>query len=221
MSGFKLLFQNNIKNTIKNKIQFIGLVILVFLTCLIFTIIEVSKQRVENVYHNFISEKMSNQHDFVVDFSQTSYVENTASGADQFLAISDIEVRQNAILDYLQAATMNSDYQFNFDWVEARVFNLGNNKVIKAVTLNPHQAIDKFVVSAGMPLGFYQQYLNSLNNETMHWVYLTPEFAKKNNIKINDVIRLQADSYGTTIKVADSELQPVDLSPYQKEDINK
>ncbi|WP_368486243.1 ABC transporter permease [Spiroplasma sp. DGKH1] len=221
MSGFKLLFQNNIKNTIKNKIQFIGLVILVFLTCLIFTIIEVSKQRVENVYHNFISEKMSNQHDFVVDFSQTSYVENTASGADQFLAISDIEVRQNAILDYLQTATMNSDYQFNFDRVEARVFNLGNNKVIKAVTLNPHQTIDKFVVSAGMPLSFYQQYLNSLNNETMHWVYLTPEFAKKNNIKINDVIRLQADSYGTTIKVADSELQPVDLSPYQKEDINK
>lgn len=43
-----------------------------------------------------------------------------------------------------------------------------------------------------------------------------PEFARKNNIKINDIIRLQPDRYGTTIKVADSELKDVDLTPYEK-----
>ncbi|WP_419335054.1 FtsX-like permease family protein [Spiroplasma endosymbiont of Sarcophaga variegata] len=221
MPGFKLLFKNNFKNTVKNKIQFVGLVILVFLTSFIFTIIEVSKQRVENNYNNFISEQVSNQHDFVINFAQTNYVKNPNGGIDQFENITDGNLRQNAILEFIKQQVNNNDESFSYDRVEARTFSLGNNKVIKAVTLNPKQAIDRFIVSVGMPIAFYEQYWESINRETMHWIYLTPQFAQKNHIKINDVIRLQTDRYGTTIKVADSELQKVNLAPYEHQDINK
>ncbi|AGM25612.1 ABC transporter permease [Spiroplasma syrphidicola EA-1] len=220
MRGFKLLFKNNFRNTTKNKIQFFGLIVLVFLTSLIFTIVEVSKQRVEQVYNNFISEKMSNQHDFIVDFSETSYIQGEK---DPFLQITDLEKRQNAIVDYLakseEIKKMGLDFKYNR--VEARTFNLKDNKIIKAVTLNPQQAVDKFVVAEGMPLDVYAKYLESIRGETNHWTYLTPEFAKNNNIKINDIIRLQADIYGTTIKVADSEIKPVDLSQFVGKDINE
>lgn len=221
MTGFKLLFKNNFKNTVKNKIQFIGLVVLVFLTSFIFTIIAVSKQRVENNYNSFISEQLSNQHDFVVSFANSTYVKNSNREPDQFEKITDSGIRQNAILEFVKEKLKNRDEHFIYNRVEARTFTLGNNKVIKAVTLNPHQEIDKFIVANGMPLSVYTKYLLSINQETMHWIYLTPEFARKNNIKINDIIRLQPDRYGTTIKVADSELKDVDLTPYEKEDINK
>ncbi|RUO86530.1 ABC transporter permease [Spiroplasma endosymbiont of Megaselia nigra] len=221
MTGFKLLFKNNFKNTVKNKIQFFGLVVLVFLTSFIFTIIEVSKQRVDNNYNTFISEQLSNQHDFVVSFTNTTYVKNSNGEPDQFEKITDSGVRQNAILEFINEQLKNRNEHFIYNRVEARTFSLGNNKVIKAVTLNPYQEIDKFIVANGMPLSFYMKYLLSINEETMHWIYLTPEFASKNNIKINDIIRLQPDRYGTTIKVADSELKGVDLTSYEREDINK
>ncbi|WP_338956204.1 ABC transporter permease [Spiroplasma endosymbiont of Polydrusus cervinus] len=221
MPGFKLLFKNNFKNTVKNKIQFIGLVVLVFLTSFIFTIIEVSKQRVDNNYNSFISEQQSNQHDFVVSFSETTYVKNPNVKPDQFEKITDNALRQNAMLEFIKQKLSNQKENFNYNRVEARTFTLGNNKIIKAVTLNSSQEIDKFIVANGLPLSFYMQYLSSIRQETMHWIYLTSEFARKNKIKINDIVRLQPDRYGTTIKVVDSELENVDLSSYQKEDINK
>ncbi|UZQ31171.1 MAG: ABC transporter permease [Spiroplasma phoeniceum] len=221
MTGFKLLFKNNFKNTVKNKIQFFGLVVLVFLTSFIFTIIEVSKQRVDNNYNTFISEQLSNQHDFVVSFTNTTYVKNSNREPDQFEKITGSGVHQNVILEYIKEQLKNRNEHFIYNRVEARTFSLGKNKVIKAVTLNPYQEIDKFIVANGMPLSFYMKYLLSINEETMHWIYLTPEFARKNNIKINDIIRLQPDRYGTTIKVADSELKGVDLTSYEREDINK
>ncbi|ALA97809.1 ABC transporter permease [Spiroplasma kunkelii CR2-3x] len=221
MRCFKLLFKNNFKNTVKNKIQFFGLVVLVFLTSFIFTIIEVSKQRVDNNYNTFISEQLSNQHDFVVSFTNTTYVKNSNGESDQFEKITDSGVRQNAILEFIKEQLKNWNEHFIYNRVEARTFSLEKNKVIKAVTLNPYQEIDKFIVANGMPLSFYMKYLLSINEETMHWIYLTPEFARKNKIKINDIIRLQPDRYGTTIKVADSELKGVDLTSYEREDINK
>ncbi len=221
MTGFKLLFKNNFKNTVKNKIQFFGLVVLVFLTSFIFTIIEVSKQRVENNYNTFISEQLSNQHDFAISFTNTTYVKNSNWEPDRFEKIKDSWVYQNAILEYINEQLKNRNEHFIYNRVEARTFSLGNNKVIKAVTLNPYQEIDKFIVANGMPLSFYMKYLLSINQETMHWIYLTPEFARKNNIKINDIIRLQPDRYGTTIKVSDSELKGVDLTSYERKNINK
>ncbi|WP_425380569.1 hypothetical protein [Spiroplasma endosymbiont of Stenodema calcarata] len=223
MPGFKLLLKNNFKNTVKNKIQFVGLVILVFLTSFIFTIIEVSKQRVENNYNTFISAQVSNQHDFIVNFADTNYVKNANKGADQFENITDSNIRQNVILEFLKQQLDNKakSESFYYNRVEARTFSLGNNKIIKAVTLNHHQMIDRFIVATGMPIDFYMQYYESINNETRRWIYLTPQFAQKNNIKINDIIRLQTDQYGTTIKVADSELKKVDLTSYQHQDINK
>lgn len=221
MKGFKLLFKNNLKNTIKNKIQFVSLVILVFLTSFIFTIIEVSKQRVENNYNNFISEKLSNKHDFVVNFDNTTYIKNSNKNKNQFKKITDNSIRQNIILEFIKQKLKNKNECFIYDYIEARTFSLGNNKIIKAITLNPYQKIDKFIVINGMPLNFYKKYLFSIKKETMHWIYLTPEFSRKNNIKINNIIRLQPDIYGTTIKVIDSEIKKVDLTQYEKEDINR
>ncbi|AHI53863.1 ABC transporter permease [Spiroplasma sabaudiense Ar-1343] len=220
MSNNKLLFKNNLKNILKNKIQFIGLVFLVFLTSVIFTITDITKTRIQNVYDNFISEKNSNQHDFIIDFEETTYISRKFGNAeDPFLkGISNIEQRQEFILNFLKNKLAQEDktLAFNFDRVETRTFALNSQKTLKTVSLNYNQQVDKFMVQEGMPLEFWNSYHGSLNDYSKRWVYLNPTFAQANNIKINDIIRIEADSYGNSIRVEDD----LDLSFYKNKDIN-
>lgn len=222
MSRIKLLFKNNFKNTTKNKIQLISLIILVFLTSLVFSIVEVSKTRVTNSYNDFISQNKSNQHDFIVDFSNTSYVSGNIPGYnDLFSNVSSLENRQNAMLDYVSNTLQhnNAADSFTYGRVEARTFYCGsdNNKILKTVTLNPNQQTDKFVVTKGMPLSLWSRYQQALNRYSQRWVYLNEKFADNNHIKINDIIRVQNDNYGNSILVKND----VDISQYQHQDINQ
>ncbi|WP_308149717.1 ABC transporter permease [Spiroplasma sp. AdecLV25b] len=218
MIKIKLLFKNNFKNTTKNKIQLVSLVILVFLSSLVFSIIETSKTRVTNSYNDFIAAEQSNQHDFIVDFSNTSYV---VDGKDNFTNVSNLEERQNAVLDDInqKLKTNNAIDSFTYGRVEARTFYAGNNnqKILKAVTLNPEQQTDKFIVTQGMPLSLWSKYQQAVNRYSERWVYLNSKFAANNNIKINDIIRLQSDNYGHAILVKND----LDISKYQKQDINQ
>ncbi|WP_338973006.1 ABC transporter permease [Spiroplasma endosymbiont of Panorpa germanica] len=222
MSNNKLLFKNNLKNILKNKIQFIGLVFLVFLTSLIFTITDITKTRIQTVYGEFISEKMSNQHDFIIDYSETTYNSRKPSDASEdpfFKQLTNLEQRQEFMLNYLKDLVKEdkSELTFDFNRVETRTFALNNKKTLKAVSLNAKQTIDKFIVQSGMPLEFWSSYHGSLNDYSKRWVYVSPGFARANKIGVNDIIRLESDSYGSSVKVAND----VDLSIYQNRDINE
>ncbi|WP_338984857.1 ABC transporter permease [Spiroplasma endosymbiont of Diplazon laetatorius] len=219
MKNQKPFFKNAFKNLLRNKIQLITIIVLVFLTSFVFTLSYSSTSRIEKSYENFISEKNSNIHDFIIDLSKSSYVKDFEK--DLFSKnISDSDVRDNMVITYLQNKLFDTDLAFDFDRVESRISNLSSEKTLKVFALNPDQKVDKFVVNKGMSIELWKQYTQATNINTKKWVYVNEEFAKANNIKINDIIRIKDDEYGGSIRVEDSETKKVDLSLYKNIDIN-
>ncbi|AGR42449.1 ABC transporter permease [Spiroplasma diminutum] len=219
MKNQKPFFKNAFKNLIRNKIQLITIIILVFLTSFVFTLSYSSTSRIQKSYENFISEKNSNIHDFIIDLSKSSYINDFEK--DLFgKNISNSDVRDNLLITYLQNKFKNTDFEFEFDRVESRTTTLSTNKTLKVFALNPDQKVDRLVVGQGMSLDLWKKYTQSINVTTKKWVYVNEQFANANDIKINDIIRLQDDEYGTTVKVKDSEIKKVDFSLYEKIDIN-
>ncbi|AKU79615.1 ABC transporter permease [Spiroplasma turonicum] len=214
----KPFFKNSFKNLIKNKIQLIAILILVLLSSFMFTASFSSTSRINNSYNDFISESKSNLHDFTINLDGTTYENDFEK--DSFKNISDTGQRDNLIISYLQDKLENSDDSFIFDRVESRNFKLSDSKTIKAITLNPYQKVDKFVVSKGMSLNKWKDYNNSINDYTKNWVYISENFANKNNIKINDIVRLQEDEFGSSVLVENSEKKKVNLSKFKTKDIN-
>ncbi|WP_339030184.1 ABC transporter permease [Spiroplasma endosymbiont of Cantharis nigra] len=219
MKNQKPFFKNSFKNLLRNKIQLITIIVLVFLTSFVFTLSYSSTSRVERSYENFISEKNSNIHDLVIDLSNASYINDFEK--DLFSKnISNSEVRDNLLITYLQNKLRDSNLDFEFDRVESRITTLSSNKTLKVFALNPEQKVDKLVVSKGMSIDTWKKYTQATNINTKKWVYINEQFATANNIKINDIIRLQDDNYGTSILVKDSEKRKVDFKLYEKIDIN-
>ncbi|QBQ07328.1 ABC transporter permease [Spiroplasma gladiatoris] len=221
----KPFFRNALKNIFKNKIQFITVVILLFISSLVLTMCYSATSRINRSYENFISEKNSNLHDFVVDLSSTSYVSSEANEDKiNFNKISNSDIRDSLIMDYIVNKLANSEYSIDIDRVETRNFTLSSNKNIKAIGLNPEQKVDKFIVNKGMSLETWKTYSRATNNLTLKWVYLDERFAKQNNIKINDIVRLEDDTYGSSVLVKNSENKDKEfdeiIKQYENQDIN-
>ncbi|AOG60086.1 ABC transporter permease [Spiroplasma helicoides] len=214
----KPFFKNSIANIFKNKIQFVTVIILIFVTSLIFTMCYTATTRINGSYKDFISEKNSNLHDFVGDLSNSNF--NSESNDDPFKDVSVSEIRDNLYFSYLENKLKNTENEFYFDRVEARTFSLSSGKTFKTITLNPDQQVDRLVVEEGMSIDTWKQYTLATNNLSTRWAYIDKRFANENNIKINDIIRLEDDNYGTSVLVKDSEIEKVDLTPYAKQDIN-
>ncbi|ASP28136.1 ABC transporter permease [Spiroplasma corruscae] len=218
MKNQKPFFKNSFRNLTKNKIQLVAILFLVLLTSFIFTACFSSSSRINDSFQLFNSNEKSNIHDFVIDLDGTSYQNNYDN--DKFKNVSDAEQRNNLIINYVQDKISDTENSFNFERVETRNFSLSSDKTIKAVSLNPYQTIDKLVVKEGMDLNTWKNYTLATNNYTKKWAYVSENFAKENNIAINDIVRFQDDDYGTSILVKDSEKKSVDLSKYELKDIN-
>ncbi|QEH61372.1 ABC transporter permease [Spiroplasma chinense] len=205
------------KNIIKNQLQLVMVILLMFLSVFVFTISDSSSQRLTNSSVSF--NQKSNLHDAVITLEDSSYnfIEN-----DEFRTITNASVRNELIVNYLKNSVKNknSDMSFRLARTETRNFNLSSGKTFKAITLDSQKEVDSFVVSYGMPLEMWDEYANSLNDLTKRWVYLSEAFANENNIKVNDIIRLNDDSYGSNILVKDSEIREVNIDSYSKQDIN-
>ncbi|AUB31605.1 ABC transporter permease [Spiroplasma floricola] len=214
----KLFFRNIFKNIIKNKLQLVMVILLMFLSVFIFTMTDSSSQRLVKSREDFALK--SNLHDSIIQFTESSYnyIEN-----DEFKTIANNEVRDEIILNYLKNSLdkKNSNLKFYFDRTETRNFILGSNKNIKVINLEPEKKVDTFIVKNGMSLKTWKSYVDSENDLSKRWVYLSEQFAKNNNIKINDIIRLNDDSFGSTILVKNSERNSVDISQYENKDINE
>ncbi|WP_339020325.1 ABC transporter permease [Spiroplasma endosymbiont of Atherix ibis] len=206
------------KNIIKNKLQLVMVILLMFLSVFIFTMTDSSSQRLIKSREEFALN--SNLHDSIIQFTESNYnyIEN-----DEFKSITNNEVRDEIILNYLKYSLekKNSNLKFDFDRTETRNFILDSNKSIKVINLEPDKKVDVFIVKKGMSLETWKSYIDSENDLSKRWVYLSEQFAKNNNIEINDIIRLNDDSFGSSVLVKNSENNSVDISKYKNKDINE
>lgn len=181
-----LLFKNAFKQAFRNKIQLVGLIVLVLLSSTIFSLMQTSLARVSDEYTSLTIN--SNIHDFIIDLS------NTANVNSKKLASSDKSETQDPVINKI--ANMDSN-QFQWDRVEARTKQLNNNgntRVLKIVTENANARIDKLVISQGTNI-------SSDYGNVEKQVVINKEFAQNNNLAIGDIIRVQKDELGSSLKV--------------------
>lgn len=188
-----LLFKNAFKQALRNKIQLVGLIVLVLLSSTIFSLMQTSLARISNEY-SILVEK-SNLHDFVIDLSNTAPKNNVTSKSLTTPAVEKNDLQINAI-----ANTVGNE--FIWDRVEGRNMQLdnnNNNRILKILTYNQDARIDKLIISDGYQIG------DASNSDqiTPNWkqVVINKEFAQKNHLQINDTIRVQSDQLGSSLKV--------------------
>ncbi|MBE4703944.1 ABC transporter permease [Spiroplasma platyhelix] len=195
-----LLFKNAFKQALRNKIQLIGLAILVLLSSTIFSLMQTSVARVNNEYHALISQEQSNIHDFVFDPYNTVKSTNApappsppSNPPDNSGSLEDEQLYLNEI------ANADSN-KFIWDRIEARTQQINNNndpRILKLIAYNQYARIDKLVISHGYNIGENPNIITPINKQTV----INKEFAEKNNLAIGDVIRVQEDRLGASLKV--------------------
>ncbi len=216
MKRQKLFFKNTFKNLIKNQLQLIMVILLIFLSVFVFTSTNSTVNRLKNSNAQFSLK--SNLHDAIVDLDNIGY---KYTEDDAFREISNEEVRNEAIFSYLKNSLEKRGWSFDFDRVESRKITLNNEKTLKIIGLDTARSVDKFVVTEGMKLDTWKSYEKSLYDLTTRWVYLSESFAQSNNIKINDIVRFDEDSFGSSILVKDSKTKKVNIDDYKNQDINE
>ncbi|WP_434333186.1 ABC transporter permease [Mycoplasma capricolum] len=201
-----LILKNSLKNSFKYKSQLLGLVLLVMIMSLIMSLISAINSRVLNKYDNLITN--SNQHNLVLKLDP---YENLPTS----LITSNNQIQaQQQYINRLNEK-LYSRYNFKFDWsrTESREFkqvkSLNNLQTLKAISKQylTNNKVDQIVIVKG-------RNINS-NKE----VVIDPIYAKKHNIKINDIIRFQKDVLGDQLLV--NSLNNKQTTQEQFNDINK
>lgn len=194
-----LLFKNALKQAFRNKIQLIGLAVLVLLSSTIFSLMQTSVARVNNEYRALISEEQSNIHDFIFDPYNTTKLTTAPNPPEPPTPPEDAGVLEEEQL-YLNQVTKEKNSKFNWERVETRTQQVNNNndpKVLKLIAYNQYARIDRLVISQGYNIG------EDVNNPTPinKQVVINKEFAEKNNLKVGNTIRIQEDRLGSSLKV--------------------
>lgn len=201
-----LLFKNAFKQAFRNKIQLVGLIVLVLLSSTIFSLMQTSLARISDEYSTLVAK--SNLHDFVIDLSNT-----TPKTVSNKISTSPTAVDEKNDFDINNIAN-DAGNEFIWDRVEGRTMQLDNNsnpRILKILTYNQDARIDKLVISDGYQIGDS----NNLD-KTPSWkqVVINKEFAQKNNLHINDTIRVQSDQLGSSLKVSGYDLNDAAYSSY-------
>lgn len=200
-----LLFKNAFKQAFRNKIQLVGLIVLVLLSSTIFSLMQTSLARISNEYATLVEK--SNLHDFVIDLSNTA-AKDTTSKSLTAAVVENNDLNINTIAN-------TAGNEFIWDRVEGRTMQLdndNNSRILKILTYNQDARIDKLIISEGYQIGD----VNNPDHVTPNWkqVVINKEFAKKNNLKINDTIRVQSDQLGSSLKVTGHNLNDPAYSSY-------
>lgn len=201
-----LILKNSLKNSFKYKSQLFGLVLLVMIMSLIMSLISAINSRVLDKYDDLITN--SNQHNLVLKLDPYESLPNSLTTSN-----NQIQAQQqyiNRLNDKLY-----SRYSFKFDWsrTESREFkqvkSLNNLQTLKAVSKQylTNNKVDQLVISKGRDIRSEKE------------VVIDPIYAKKHNIKINDIIRFQKDVLGDQLLV--NSLENKTTTKQQFEDINK
>ncbi|WP_342252379.1 ABC transporter permease [Spiroplasma endosymbiont of Amphibalanus improvisus] len=195
---FKLLSKNNLKTMSGSKAQLSGLILLTLLLTIVFSIFSATSVRIDGSLKAL--NESSNLHDVMVDYYDTTlnnpvdfvYSDsNNANASGENWDYSDNE--QALLLKY------EDTYNYSFDRLESRTFTVGDDeKILKIFSYTPTQQIDKMLMTKG------QWYYDDNNNLETYQIVLNEEFAKNNDIKIGDVIRIIPDDKGSNLKAVDN-----------------
>lgn len=210
--GF-LLFKNAFKQVLRNKIQLIGLAVLTLLSSTIFSLMQTSVARVTNEYNLLISEQQSNIHDFVLDPYNTVKKTNAPSAPEPPKTPEPGATLEEQQL-YLNQIANQGTNKFIWDRIETRTFQINNNddpKILKLIAYNQYARINRLVISHGHNIGENPNIKTPVAKQTV----INKEFAEKNHLKIGDVIRVQEDRLGSSLKVnQDLDINDPELSSF-------
>lgn len=172
-----LILKNVFKSVFKNKVQIFGLAILIFLSALIFTIMNTTTNRVQNAYYQII--KKSNLHDFIID---DKLIRKNLNQTD--INVSNSFTYKQKVLETIRNNQIKKNNGFDWEFKETRLIiniNNGNTTLFKAIMSDQNSKINKLVIFEGR------------NIEEENEIVMSYEFAKKNNYKLNQCISLQND----------------------------
>lgn len=182
-----LLLKNEFKQSLRNKVQLVGLIFLILLVSTIFSVMRSTTVRVVDQYE--ILNRDSNLHDFIIDlYNSEINGKNENDDSYDFL-------KQDAV----ENAAHNPENLFHWARIETRTFSLANNgeqKLLKAIAYDKDILIDKLIVTEGENIGEDK----TIAKEKQ--VVLNKEFAENNGIELNSIIRLQADDKGERLLVS-------------------
>lgn len=216
-----LILKSGFKNALKNISQLLGLGFLITMTAVIGLFSVLTVVRVQNAYANLVTT--SNQHDFVIDMNKTTRI---SFNPEQWIGGENVDEHTNQELfeQYLVNAIsrkgitndngqIHGDSLFTWSRTEGRNFkNIYNNHKevnIKAITksgfINENDPsnllgdvlVDRLVLSDPQT----DSYFSTDKTKATYEVILQPNFAKANNIKRGDIIRMTPDVYGSELLV--------------------
>lgn len=171
--------KNSFKSVLRNKIQMIGLILLIFLTSIIFTLLYTTTQRIDNAYNSFVTN--SNLHHVIVDLREQKPKPDQVTDLEKTNLIEDTAYFQWVLTKIKEENQKNN--AFDFEYRETRMISkIGNNRVdlFKTIAYDNKSKIDKLVLSSG-------RMINKINE-----IIVAPEYARKNNYQLGDYLCLQS-----------------------------
>ncbi|AUM62964.1 ABC transporter permease [Spiroplasma monobiae] len=210
MKGIRLLLKNAFRSAGKNKSQIIGLSLLVMLVSLVISVLSATTTRVAGAYEKL--NVQSNLRDYVVDVNLNNEIkkgkntegEESESSQiswdilDKYMVKETIGEEKILLQQYIMTQ-MSLEHNFDVSFTETRLISglSGNNGAIKVKAISKmhpntrDNGVDKLTVSTG------RMYRSGEHKE----VVIGESYAKENNVKVGDIIRINEDKYGTDLLV--------------------
>ncbi|AKX34479.1 ABC transporter permease [Spiroplasma litorale] len=224
-----LIIKSGIKQMSKSYASVFFIWLLVFIASVLCFVLSLFYQRVDSNFNKLSNDSVLR--DFVIDIDpndRISFNEKELVGGENILDYSNNDLYQQYLVNTLsrkgkfyddQNNEIIGDNYFNWSRTEARVFNnitFNDNKISTRVIAktgiintetNINGDISENEVKDVDKLITYDNVNDSQNpfskniEESVHQVVLQANFANKNGIKLNDIVRLTSDKYGENLLV--------------------
>ncbi|ASP28557.1 ABC transporter permease [Spiroplasma corruscae] len=224
-----LIIKSGVKQMSKSFASIFFIYLLVVIASSLCFILSLFYDRVDSNLNNLSAK--SNLRDFIVDVDQNdkiSFNQKELIGGEKILDYSNNDLYQQYLINTLSRKGKFYDENNNvingnnyFDWsrTESRLFNTVslNNKDLttRVITktglisstinddfeevVNENNSVDKLVLYESIYKN--NQVFSENVNEASKQVVLQYNFAKKNNIELNDIVRFNSDNYGKSFIV--------------------
>ncbi|WP_338983281.1 ABC transporter permease [Spiroplasma endosymbiont of Othius punctulatus] len=201
MKSKRLLLKNAFRSSWKGKTQLIGISLLVMLMTIILSLVTSSYEQI-NKKNTHLNQE-SNLRDGIFDVQNSRRVQSVEDGEKKLVN------NQTYLFQYwFNKMVEENNYDLTWSRTEARSFSKldsqtndqkFNMKVVTKTSPTENVNVDSLVISGG------SNFSNNMDVAGDREMIVNENFAKLNNIKIGDIIRVEKDSYGSTLLVKNSD----------------
>ncbi|QHX35706.1 hypothetical protein STIUS_v1c01510 [Spiroplasma sp. TIUS-1] len=201
LRSIRLLLRNGFRNAKRTKMQIIGLTLLIMLISLLTSISAHTKETVIGGSERLKIE--SKQNDFIFSINPEYRLQQPE---DKNLPENQTLVQQY----YVNELSQKDKYDFSWSRTEGRIFsnvtNDGEKLNIKALAKTNVSGEEEFTNDINVDSLVISQGRNFSASTEMarREIIINENFAKANNLKLNDIIRVQLDKQGDTLNVKDN-----------------